>query len=109
MQVALEQAGGGRLMLTEEMLTSGERAYVLKDGLVMLDLGTLKRWASLNGDSREGAAFVVPQMPPGHYSLCQGPPREETCSGGQLAPYGLVDLTTERNESNESTKPDALD
>ena len=96
--IVLESEGGGRLVILE---SENEPSFILHDGVVTLDLGTLKRWALLNGQSTDASPLTIPRMPSGLYALCSEFPNEATCTEAHLSPFGEVRLSHERENEEE--------
>ncbi|NJL27611.1 MAG: hypothetical protein HC897_06785 [Thermoanaerobaculia bacterium] len=60
--------------------------FVLLDGTVEINLGLLRRWASINGVQPTESAVVVPAMPAGGYAMCRNMPQPVNKKGDNSPP-----------------------
>ena len=90
--IPLQQEGGGTLHLRfdkppDDPFSGGSLPFVIQDGHLEFDLGTLQNWAFMNNIMPGTSELVVPNLPSGNYSFCRAyRATTEDTGGGSSAP-----------------------
>jgi hypothetical protein len=97
----LVQDGGGELLFEDLPPSQIGQVYLLRHGR-RWDLGTLLRWAQINGVPAQQNGLLIPRMPPGAYALCSN--SDHKCTEDWLPDHGSLTLTRKPSvevETNE--------
>jgi hypothetical protein len=87
--VHVTQEGGGDLIIEGLMPAQFGDVFLVRDGK-RWDLGTLSRWAQINGVPRQEGYLQVPRLPAGGYMLCGV--ESNQCLDGWLMDQGSLSL-----------------